>query len=179
MISCPLELKFPPIVAVRQGGYNLTMGSQIVAPIFTRASRQRVGSQGRNGFEINLATDTARIVTDAATGARYIYLDIQTISGASENGFELWAGPPSASAGIPSDANFRNVYISDNPNERQSFGVSVFAMGTLPMNASASGDSLIFPSFMSLPPMQVVKSLSLFLIQTRGRNRPLPSISTQ
>lgn len=96
-----------------------------------------------NGFEINLATDTANIVTDAATGSRYIYLDVSTRSGASENGFELWAGPPTASVGIPTNGNLRNLYVTNNPNQRQTFGVSVFAMGTLPMNASGSGDVVI------------------------------------
>ncbi|MDA0242656.1 MAG: Tad domain-containing protein [Chloroflexi bacterium] len=163
----PFGTEVPADCGSATGGYNLTTGPNR-CPDLLEGNRDKVGSG--NGFEINLSTDTARIVTDAATGARYIYLDIQTISGASENGFELWAGPPSASAGIPSDANFRNVYISDNPNERQSFGVSVFAMGTLPMNASATG--FIDIPLLYVPPAYAGRQVAVSIFDTDSGTQP-------
>ena len=125
-------------------------------------NRDWVGSG--NGFEINLATDTASIVTDAATGARYIYLDVSTVSGASENGFELWAGPPSASVNIPSDGNLRNLHVTNNPNQRQTFGVSVFAMGTLPMNASGTGNVVI--PLIYVPPAYAGRQVAVSIFDT-------------
>ncbi|MCA9980483.1 MAG: hypothetical protein KDD89_06615 [Anaerolineales bacterium] len=91
-----------------------------------------------NGFDISLSEDTPSILQDAVSGARYIYLDVTTISGASENGFEVWAGPPSESEGIPSEGNSRNLFIANNPGARGSGGASVFAMGVLPMNSNAT-----------------------------------------
>ena len=93
-------------------------------------------------FEVNLTTDVPNIVTDPATGVRYLYLDIQTVSGASENGFELWAGPPMPD--YAADVNIRNIQMVDNPGSHYSDGVIVYAMGNLPMNS-------IFPRPVDIP----------------------------
>lgn len=84
-------------------------------------------------FEISLSIDTPDILTDPGTGARYIYLDITTISGASENGYQIWAGPPQS--GIASDVNLRNIQLVNYPGSNFSEGVIVYAMGNLPMNS--------------------------------------------
>src|SRR5690606_18353033 len=44
-------------------------------------------------FEVNLDT-ISDILRDQTTQNRYLYLDVTTLTGASENGYELWAGPP-------------------------------------------------------------------------------------
>jgi hypothetical protein len=93
-------------------------------------------------FEVNLTLDTPDILTDPSTGARYIYLDITTISGASENGYQIWAGPPNP--GIASDVNLRNIQLVNNPGSNFSEGVIVYAMGNLPMNS-------IFPQPVDIP----------------------------
>jgi hypothetical protein len=84
-------------------------------------------------FEVNLTTDVPNIVEDPATGVRYLYLDIQSTSGASENGFELWAGPPMSD--YNADVNIRNIQMVDNLGSHYSDGVIVYAMGNLPMNS--------------------------------------------
>ncbi len=43
-------------------------------------------------FEVNLST-IPDMVVDPTTGMRSLYLDVTTLAGASENGFEIWAGP--------------------------------------------------------------------------------------
>ncbi|WP_420642329.1 pilus assembly protein TadG-related protein [Candidatus Leptofilum sp.] len=85
------------------------------------------------GFEINLNTQVPNIVVDQTTGARYLYLYVQAMSGFSENGFELWAGPPIHD--VPSEVNARNLYTLNNPGSHSSEGVTVFGVGNLPMNS--------------------------------------------
>lgn len=89
-------------------------------------------------FEIDLSREVPNMVTDARSGVRYIYMDVTTISGASENGFEIWAGPPNYVDSVPGDVNARNIYVLNNPGSHSSQGVTVFAMGNLPMNSNAS-----------------------------------------
>lgn len=86
-------------------------------------------------FELNIANDLPNIITDQATGNRYVYLDVTASSGASENGYEVWAGPYYPE--IPSDVNSRNLYILNNPGSSSSMGATVFGMGVLPMNSNA------------------------------------------
>ncbi len=88
------------------------------------------------GFEIDISEALPNIVTDEATGARYIYLEVEAVSGASENGFEVWAGPRLYVNSSPSDVNARNVQIANNPSSHSSFGVTVFGLGHLPMNSN-------------------------------------------
>ncbi len=118
------------------GGY-LTTTEPNRCPGANPADPDAFAGPGR-GFEIDLSSDVTNIVKDRVTGARYIYLDVTTLGGASENGFALWAGPPNQSVGLPSDANLRNIRIADNPNQRTAKGVAVYAMGTLPMNSNGT-----------------------------------------
>ena len=89
-----------------------------------------------DSFEIDLNTDTINIVEDQSTGARYIYMDVQAMSGASENGFEIWAGPPTYVNAVPSEVNARNLYVLNNIGSHTSEGVTVFGLGNLPMNSN-------------------------------------------
>lgn len=91
-----------------------------------------------SSFEIDLTSDVPNIVTDQSTGARYIYMDVQSQSGASENGFEIWAGPPTYVDSVPSEVNARNLHVLNNPGSHSSEGVTVFGLGNLPMNSNFS-----------------------------------------
>ena len=100
------------------------------------------------GFEIRLSPDPndpnpnrpwlQNILTDEQTGNRFIWLNVTALSGASENGYEIWAGPPLYTNSVPSDGNLRNVHVRDNPGAHSSLGVTVFAMGFLPMNSNTN-----------------------------------------
>ena len=88
------------------------------------------------GFEISISNHLQNIFTDGTTGARYIYMDVTTISGASENGFEVWAGPPDYINTVSSNVNTRNVQVINNPNIHYNYGASVYGIGHLPMNSN-------------------------------------------
>ncbi|MCL4262462.1 MAG: hypothetical protein KJ069_04575 [Anaerolineae bacterium] len=87
-------------------------------------------------FEIDLSGHVPGIVVEAGSGIRYLNLDVTTISGASENGFELWAGPPSYIGSVPGQVNERNRYVLNNPASHSSRGVAIFASGILPLNSN-------------------------------------------
>ena len=91
-----------------------------------------------DSFEIDLTTDVPGIVEDQSTNARYIYLAVRSIYGASENGFEIWAGPPDYVDTVPSDVNARNLYILNNPGSHSSAGVTIYGLGNLPLNSNFS-----------------------------------------
>ncbi len=126
-----MPVEVPTDCGSMTGGYNPSWNPDR-CPDINGDGRDATGSG--NGFEINLSQDLSNVFTDE-NGWRYVQLDITTISGASENGFGLWAGPPSASTGIPTNVNLRNVYIADNPNVRSAAGVQVLAINYLPMQA--------------------------------------------
>lgn len=87
-------------------------------------------------FEISINDDLINVLRDPDSGYRYIYLDVTAISGSSENGFEIWAGPPDYVDTISSDVNTRNVQVINNPGSHSSRGVTVFGLGNLPMNSN-------------------------------------------
>lgn len=87
-------------------------------------------------FEISISNDLVNILSDPDTGYRYIYLDVTAISGSSENGFEVWAGPPDYVNTISSNVNTRNVQVINNPGVHSSKGITVFGLGNLPMNSN-------------------------------------------
>lgn len=89
-------------------------------------------------FEISLSADVPNILTDLTSGNRYIYLEVTALSGASENGYEVWAGPRDYVNNVPSDVNARNVYLANNPGSHGSGGATVYALGRLPMNSNES-----------------------------------------
>jgi len=87
-------------------------------------------------FELSLTQDLAGIEVDPATGNRYLYLDITSIDGASENNFEIWAGPLYPNS--KSDVNARNLNILNNPDSHSSAGVTVTALNHLPHNSNTN-----------------------------------------
>ncbi|MCB9002903.1 MAG: hypothetical protein H6664_00915 [Ardenticatenaceae bacterium] len=91
-----------------------------------------------NGFEVSISQDLGNILTDPATNNRFIYLDVTAISGSSENGYEIWAGPNAYVNDVPSDANRRNLYILDGQSGHRAEGVTVFGMGRLPLNSNVN-----------------------------------------
>lgn len=89
-----------------------------------------------SGFEVSISQDLGNILTDPANGNRFLYLNVTSISGASENGFELWAGPNSYVSSVSSDANLRNLQVLNQTSIHRAQGVTAFALGRLPMNSN-------------------------------------------
>ncbi|MEM7798465.1 MAG: pilus assembly protein TadG-related protein [Chloroflexota bacterium] len=103
-----------------------------------------VNSWGR-GFEVNIVTDLPGIVVDASSQMRYLYVDVKSIDGASENGFEIWAGPPYAHYVEGwQDVNQRNVLVTNEPNVYTTQGVSAYSVGIMPLN-SLTNNRVDFP----------------------------------
>jgi Flp pilus assembly protein TadG len=85
-------------------------------------------------FELSISADLPGILTEPGTGTRYIYLDVTAVSGSSENGFEVWAGP--LYTGVSSNVNTRNIQVLNDPSVHAARGVTVYGMGRLPMNSN-------------------------------------------
>jgi hypothetical protein len=91
------------------------------------------------GFEIDLADHLADTIL-AENGDRIIYLDVTSLSGASENGYMVWAGPPHYVDNLPGDVNARNVALMNNIHEFRSAGVTVYSLDWMPLNSNMPGD---------------------------------------
>jgi len=92
---------------------------------------------GDGNFEIDLSTETPNIYVDPVDGSRSLFLDVRGVEGASENGFDLWAGPRYIN--VPSEVNARNVdIILHPPPYHSSAGATFFGLGHLPMNTNHS-----------------------------------------
>ncbi len=87
------------------------------------------------GFEINMAEDVDGIIIDEAKQTRSLYLDVKTVAGASDNGFDIWAGPPHAHFGLQSDINQRNLQMTDQGGDFSQDGVFITALGFLPQQS--------------------------------------------
>ncbi len=117
--------------------------NQPFSPIDTPGVTVPAIPQNIDSFEVDLTTDLPNIIKDTLTGDRFLYLDIQTLSGASENGFDIWAGPPIYTDGdssvpdVPSDVNNRNLFILNNPGAHDAAGVEILALGSLPQTRAA------------------------------------------
>ncbi|MEM8862336.1 MAG: Tad domain-containing protein [Chloroflexota bacterium] len=109
----------------------------------TATTFQDNNTMGR-GFEIDMSEDVNGIIVDQVTRMKYIYLDIKTVEGASENGFEVWAGPPHAHYGLKSEVNARNLQMTDSGNLYDTDGVSVYSLGIMPLN-SMTDNRVEFP----------------------------------
>jgi hypothetical protein len=107
-------------------------------------------SPGNNDFIVNLNTETPDIYEVPGSGERSIYLEVRALNGSTENGFEVWAGPSRDVYEVPSDANARNMYILNAlaarranpllPHPHHSHGISLFAIGHLPMNSNGTAE---------------------------------------
>ncbi|MGB3905216.1 MAG: Tad domain-containing protein [Anaerolineae bacterium] len=83
--------------------------------------------------------------------SRSLYLEVDGVTGYSENGFDLWAGPPPPiTETIPTNVNDRNLYLLWNPNSHDAGGIVTFGSGYMPLNTNASG--LITMTFAFIPP---------------------------
>ncbi len=93
-----------------------------------------VDAGSNSGFHLNISdnldTDVPDIVTDQA-GTRYIYMDVTAISGMTQNGYGIWAGPPEYTATVPSNINLRNLYLANNPGSHTTDGVTIHAVGRM------------------------------------------------
>lgn len=122
---------------VRDNGNHQT-DMRWVSPGGTRLYDQPVdvpvdpGSPG--DFELSITNDLTGILVDQGTGNKYVYLDVTALQGASENGFEVWAGPYYPD--VSSDVNIRNIQVLEDPSAHTSKGATVYAMGNLPMNSN-------------------------------------------
>ncbi len=94
-------------------------------------------------FAVNLAENAPDMVIDPMTGERTLYLEITAVSGASENGFQLWAGPASYTNTVPSAANDRNLYILNNPHSHDTAGVVIEALDFLPVNSNTNNKTIV------------------------------------
>jgi hypothetical protein len=84
-------------------------------------------------FVVDLSQDTPNLVVAPVTGERSLYLDVTALSGASKNGFAIWAGPDHY-VNVPSNVNSRNLHLLNNPGAHDSAGVRVEAVDNLPNN---------------------------------------------
>ncbi len=97
-------------------------------------------------FEINLAA----VPTDEL-GRRTIEMSVRTSSGAGKNAWDLWAGPPAGyfvGQGIPAlatDVNQRNLQLANNPAAYVVPGVSVYAIGRMPLTHYAGNEAIRMP----------------------------------
>jgi hypothetical protein len=99
-------------------------------------------------FEIVLAD-----VPADARGNRFIHLDVQALSGSGKNVWDLWAGPPASyytSRGLAPparNANERNLQFANSPAIylKSDRGVSIFALGRMPVQHFVSGSKIPFP----------------------------------
>lgn len=96
---------------------------------------------------LGAAQETPDIYVDPGTGLRYLYLDVRPLSGHSENGFQLWAGPSNLEepeSRAPAEVNARHYYIQTQrqpPTNKEwhlSRGLQVVGLGHLPMNNNAT-----------------------------------------
>ncbi|MCR4405954.1 MAG: pilus assembly protein TadG-related protein [Anaerolineae bacterium] len=89
-------------------------------------------------------------VAVAENGSRSFFLEVKPTAGASENGFDLWAGP-SASLLPIKDVNERNVYLlREGLEHHSSGGIVITGIGYLPLNVNTSTAFTI--TFGYLPP---------------------------
>ncbi len=123
-----------------------------------------------SSFEIDITSDVPNIVVDQSTGARYIYMDVETQSGASENGFEVWAGPPIYVNAVPSEVNARNLYVLNNVGSHSSEGVTVFGLGNLPMNSNA-GNAVDIP-LLYVGPEMIGQEINVSLFDSDSGAQP-------
>jgi hypothetical protein len=84
-------------------------------------------------------------------GFRYLHLDVKTTSGASKNVWDIWAGPiPSfyTSQGYPAlsdDVNERNLQLANTPFAYSRGGVSVYALGRMPLENYVGNTEIDLP----------------------------------
>jgi uncharacterized repeat protein (TIGR01451 family) len=92
--------------------------------------------EGDGNFEVDLSTEAPDIYV-GPDGKRSLFLDVRGVSGSSENGFDLWAGPRYQT--VPSEVNERNVdVILHGGDYHSSAGATFFGIGHLTVNSNHS-----------------------------------------
>ncbi|MFQ5435774.1 MAG: pilus assembly protein TadG-related protein, partial [Anaerolineae bacterium] len=123
---------------VRDNGNHQT-DMQWVSPggsmIYDQLANVPVDAGSLTDFELSIANDLVGILSDPGTGNRYVYLDVTAVSGGTENGFEIWAGPDYTGS-VSANVNTRNIQVINNPASHNSKGVTIYGMGNLPMNSN-------------------------------------------
>lgn len=124
--------------AITWGPYNFTAEPAV--------SPDSCGScSGDGDFIVNLGTEASNVYRDPDTGVRHLYLQVRTLNGSTENGFNIWAGPPrSVSGNVPSMANSRNIWVIGGGGTHDSEGVVVAGLGYLPIRSN-DADETDFP----------------------------------
>jgi hypothetical protein len=109
---------------------------------YTTATR----CEGDGNFVVDFDSEVPGIFEDPSSGVKQLFLQVRGFSGASENSYELWAGPsltedPTIVA--PSEVNARQVFLqvalANGQVLHRSQGAGVFGIGHLPMNSVAGG----------------------------------------
>jgi hypothetical protein len=102
--------------------------------------------------------DVPDIVVDD-NGGRSLRLEVDGVTGFSENGFDLWAGPPPTTT-IASDVNLRNLYLISNTLAHDSYGVVTYGSGYLPLSVHTSEPITL--TFDFIPPEAVNVAMKIF-----------------
>ncbi len=99
------------------------------------------------------STDVPGILVESGSGIRYLYFGVTSIGGQSQNGFDLWAGPPIYfdkngndlldADDVPSNINERNLYLVEHRGGHTAEGLEIYAMGQLPMKSLADNPANI------------------------------------
>ena len=99
-------------------------------------------------------------ITVNEDGSRSLYLEVDGLTGYSENGFDLWAGPPPPTYTVPANVNARNIFLLQNPWAHDSGGLVTYGSGYLPLNTNASGPITV--TFAFVPPEAVGVGINLY-----------------
>lgn len=101
-------------------------------------------------------------ITVNEDGSRSLYLEVDGVSGWSENGFDLWAGPPTTDT-VPANVNDRNLYLLDNSWSHDSGGIITYGSGYLPLNVNIDAHAVpIEVTFAYVPPEAAGVGINLF-----------------
>jgi hypothetical protein len=155
---------------VRDNGDHLT-DLRWVSPGGQSAYDQPAPVPAESGsFEIDLRGDVPGIVVDPLTGDRSLYLGVTAVSGASENGWDVWAGPPTYLNTISSDVNTRNVQVINNPGAHQAYGIEIYALDAAPTNHLYT-DAIDMP-LLELGPEYAGQEVYVSLFDSDAGSRP-------
>ncbi|MBN1312547.1 MAG: hypothetical protein JXB30_14120 [Anaerolineae bacterium] len=128
------------------GGVNASQGYFSTATECGPAVNDEYTGQNAYDFIINLNGPKSEVpdIYETPGGQREIYLQVATLVGASENDFEIWAGPPRSlepNVEAPAEVNARQIWILNHlaatpvdPRVHSSQGLSVNAIGRMTMN---------------------------------------------
>ncbi len=164
--------------AKNNGGFDVVGGAADECTVASAGDEDALATVAQDratmgrGFEIDMSQDVNGIIVDQVTRMKYIYLAIQTVEGASENGYEVWAGPPHAHFGFKSEVNERNLQMTDKGNVYSTDGVSVYSLGVMPLN-SLTDNRVDFP-LVYVSPEYAGRTIEISLFDTdSGTSYPL------